>query len=72
MTNSFLAEAYELADEIVAIRRDLHAHPELGFKEVRTARIVAAGRQRRTESTSTRSTLCSSTSRRRKATMISA
>src|SRR5690606_15500215 len=28
-------------DELVAIRRDLHAHPELGFEEVRTAGIVA-------------------------------
>ncbi|MGI6245192.1 MAG: M20 aminoacylase family protein [Pseudochelatococcus sp.] len=28
-------------DEIVAIRRDLHQHPELGFEEVRTAGIVA-------------------------------
>ena len=31
-----------LVDEVVAIRRDLHAHPELGFEEVRTAAIVAA------------------------------
>ncbi|MFC0217000.1 amidohydrolase [Pseudochelatococcus lubricantis] len=29
-------------DEIVAIRHDLHRHPELGFEEVRTAGIVAA------------------------------
>jgi amidohydrolase len=29
------------ADELTAIRRDLHAHPELGFEEVRTAGIVA-------------------------------
>ncbi|GJD50841.1 Hippurate hydrolase [Methylobacterium crusticola] len=28
-------------DELVAIRRDLHAHPELGFEEVRTSGIVA-------------------------------
>ena len=27
--------------EIVAIRRDIHAHPELAFKETRTADIVA-------------------------------
>ncbi|MBK1658718.1 M20 metallopeptidase family protein [Paracraurococcus ruber] len=27
---------------LVAIRRDIHAHPELGFEEVRTAGIVAA------------------------------
>ncbi|QIE54881.1 amidohydrolase [Pikeienuella piscinae] len=28
-------------DELIAIRRDLHEHPELGFEEVRTAGIVA-------------------------------
>jgi len=28
-------------DEMVATRRDLHAHPELGFEEVRTSAIVA-------------------------------
>ena len=28
-------------DELVAIRRDLHAHPELGFEEHRTSSIVA-------------------------------
>lgn len=28
-------------DELVAVRRDLHAHPELGFEEVRTSGIVA-------------------------------
>jgi amidohydrolase len=28
-------------DELVAIRRDLHAHPEIGFEETRTAGIVA-------------------------------
>ena len=27
-------------DEFTAIRRDLHAHPELGFEEHRTARVV--------------------------------
>ncbi len=27
--------------ELVAVRRDIHAHPELGFEEVRTAGIVA-------------------------------
>jgi len=28
-------------DEFTSVRRDLHAHPELGFEEHRTARIVA-------------------------------
>ncbi len=40
MTNPFLAEAEALADELTAIRRDLHMHPELGFQEFRTAGIV--------------------------------
>ena len=29
------------ADELTAIRRDLHAHPEIGFEEVRTSALVA-------------------------------
>lgn len=29
-------------DDIVALRRDFHAHPELGYEEFRTAGIVAA------------------------------
>jgi amidohydrolase len=29
------------ADELTAIRRDLHAHPEIGFEEVRTSGIIA-------------------------------
>lgn len=41
MATPFLAEAETLRDELTAIRRDLHAHPELGFQELRTARIVA-------------------------------
>lgn len=31
----------EYADELTAIRRDLHEHPEIGFEETRTAEIVA-------------------------------
>ena len=34
-----LIEGY--ADELTAIRRDFHAHPEIGFEEVRTSGIVA-------------------------------
>ncbi len=32
----------DLLPELVALRRDLHAHPELAFEEHRTAGIVAA------------------------------
>jgi hippurate hydrolase len=30
-----------LHEDLVALRRDLHAHPELGFRETRTAGVVA-------------------------------
>ena len=30
------------ASDLTAIRQDFHAHPELGFEEVRTSGIVAA------------------------------
>lgn len=32
----------DVIDEVVAYRRDIHAHPELGFEETRTAALVAA------------------------------
>jgi amidohydrolase len=35
------AEIDEMVPDIVALRRDLHRHPELAFEEVRTASIVA-------------------------------
>jgi amidohydrolase len=35
------AEVAAMAEELVATRRDLHAHPELGYQERRTAGIVA-------------------------------
>jgi len=38
---TFQQKALELTPQIIAIRRDLHAHPELAFEEVRTAGIVA-------------------------------
>jgi hippurate hydrolase len=37
-----IPEVLEFADELSQIRRDIHAHPELGFEEERTADIVAA------------------------------
>ncbi len=36
-----LPEILSFTDELIAIRRDLHAHPEIGFEEVRTSNIVA-------------------------------
>ena len=39
MPNIERIEGY--VDELIAIRRDLHAHPEIGFEEVRTSGIVA-------------------------------
>lgn len=38
---TYLERARALHDRLVAIRRDLHAHPELFFQEVRTAQRVA-------------------------------
>jgi amidohydrolase len=37
----YVAEAKEIERDLIAWRRDLHRHPELGFAEVRTADIVA-------------------------------
>lgn len=39
--NQLRDEANALRGQLVAVRRDLHAHPELAFQEVRTAGIVA-------------------------------
>jgi amidohydrolase len=38
----FVREAEELFDQLVHWRRDFHQHPELGFEETRTARVIAA------------------------------
>ncbi|HNP70357.1 MAG TPA: M20 family metallopeptidase [Kouleothrix sp.] len=36
-----LDKAQALADELARLRRDIHRHPELAFREVRTAALVA-------------------------------
>ncbi|HEX3884289.1 MAG TPA: M20 aminoacylase family protein [Stellaceae bacterium] len=36
-----IPEVLDFADELTEIRRDIHAHPEIGFEEERTAEIVA-------------------------------
>jgi len=41
MTDSALDRARRYQNELTAIRRDIHAHPELGLEEYRTAEIVA-------------------------------
>src|SRR3954447_467192 len=41
MTQTALERARHYQDELVAIRRDIHAHPELGLEEYRTADLVA-------------------------------
>ncbi|MCL4396416.1 MAG: amidohydrolase [Chloroflexi bacterium] len=38
---TYLDRAEAMKDKLIAIRRDLHAHPELSFQEVRTAQRVA-------------------------------
>jgi amidohydrolase len=37
-----LAEVLDYQDELTAIRRDIHEHPELAFAEQRTSELVAA------------------------------
>ena len=34
-------EIAAVTDEMIALRRDIHAHPELGFHEYRTGQLVA-------------------------------
>ena len=41
MTSTALDRARLYQDELVAIRHDIHAHPELGLEEYRTSDLVA-------------------------------
>ena len=38
---SLLADIVRNHEELIAIRRDIHAHPELAFREQRTSALVA-------------------------------
>jgi hippurate hydrolase len=42
MRNAVVEGVSAWADELTAIRRDIHAHPEMGMEEHRTAALVAA------------------------------
>lgn len=41
LTERIVALAAELEPQVIAWRRDLHQHPELGNREFRTAALVA-------------------------------
>jgi amidohydrolase len=41
METPMLDKAKALSEELIRLRRDIHRHPELAFKEVRTAGLVA-------------------------------
>ena len=41
-----LPRALEIQGEIAAVRRDIHAHPELAYEENRTSDMVAAKLQK--------------------------
>lgn len=39
--NMLLKESLKLKPEVIKIRRQIHSYPELGFQEVKTARLIA-------------------------------
>ena len=39
--DNLLEKCQELAPELIRIRRDIHAHPEMGLQEVRTSKLVS-------------------------------
>ena len=42
VNDGLLNQLHSMQDELTAIRRDIHVHPETAMTEVRTAAIVAA------------------------------
>ena len=41
MGDSFKKRIEEMKDWLIEIRRTIHMHPELGFEEIETSRLVA-------------------------------
>jgi len=46
LTRDIEERAQAIAPALIALRRDIHAHPEIGFETVRTAALVAAELER--------------------------